>query len=43
MRSLVQAALAYLIVALAAAWVVWRMFVPRNVRAGLIARLRRRP
>jgi hypothetical protein len=38
----VQAAFAYLIVALAAGWVIWRMFVPRNVRAGLLARLRRR-
>jgi hypothetical protein len=40
---MVQAALAYLIVALAAAWVIWRMFVPGKVKAGLIARLRRRP
>ena len=40
---MIQAALAYLIVALAFAWVVWRMFVPRKVRTELIARLRRRP
>jgi hypothetical protein len=39
---MVQAALAYLIVALAFAWVVWRMFLPRKVRADLIAQLRRR-
>jgi hypothetical protein len=39
---MVQAVLAYLIVALAFAWVVWRMFVPRKVRIGLTARLRRR-
>ncbi len=38
-----QAALAYLIVALAAAWVVWRLIVPRKVRADLIARWRRKP
>jgi len=38
---MVQAVLAYLIVALAFAWVVWRMFVPRKVRADLMARLRR--
>jgi hypothetical protein len=37
-----QAAIAYLIVALAFAWVVWRMFVPRKVRADLIAQFRRR-
>jgi hypothetical protein len=40
---MVQTALAYLIVALAVAWVVWRMFVPRQIKSGLIARLRRRP
>jgi hypothetical protein len=39
---MLQAAFAYLIVALAFAWVVWRMFVPGKVKAGLIARLRRR-
>jgi hypothetical protein len=39
---MLQSALAYLIVALAAAWVIWRMFVPRNVRAELIARMRRK-
>jgi hypothetical protein len=40
---MIQAVLAYLIVALAFAWIVWRMFVPSKVRAGLLARLRRRP
>jgi hypothetical protein len=37
-----QAIVAYLVVALAFAWVIWRMFVPRKVRADLISRLRRR-
>jgi hypothetical protein len=39
---MLQAALAYAIVALAFAWVVWTWFVPGKVRADLIARLRRR-
>ncbi len=40
---MLQATLAYLIVALAAAWVIWRMFVPRKLRADLMSRLRRKP
>ncbi len=39
---MVQAALAYLIVALAFAWVVWRMFVPGKVKADLMTRWRRK-
>jgi uncharacterized membrane protein YuzA (DUF378 family) len=39
---MVQTAIAYLIVALAAAWVIWRMFVPGKVRADVMARLRRK-
>jgi hypothetical protein len=39
---MVQAVVAYIIVALACAWVVWRMFVPRKIRTDLIARLQRR-
>jgi hypothetical protein len=40
---MVQATLAYLIVALAFVWVVWRMFVPRTVKANLMSRWRRKP
>jgi hypothetical protein len=40
---MVQAALAYLIVAMAVAWVVWRIFVPGKVKADLIARWLRKP
>jgi len=43
LEGMVQAVLAYLIVALALAWVVWRMFVPGKLKADLIAWLQRKP
>ena len=37
---MLQAVIAYALVAAAAGWVVWSMFVPRKLRARLKARLR---
>ena len=39
--SAVQAVIAYAVVAVAAAWVAWSMFVPRKLKARLRGRLKR--
>ena len=36
-----QAVIAYAIVAIAAVWIVWSIFIPRKVKAAIRARLRR--